>query len=197
MATEPSRRRKPETRSSVEEQKWVPYRGPSPEAVDCQEDLKRALYNEEWSWKGRCAGCKQHYGGGLRDGRCECSRPKPVGNVELWSDKELVEMLGDLGAAGMVAYLGEIEWVCEPTSVQIAKHRQTKTLCPRCRAFDAWEFQRRNDLAKRAKVISKRISEGLSDPWDFTESHQQELEAEGERIDVPPGASDVFVSGRL
>ena len=136
----------------------MPFPSSPGASSQCLADLQNALYQEDWSWQGRCAGCEQHYGDGLPDGRCDRSRPKSVGNVEIWKDTELVEMLGDLGAVGMLTYLGEIDWFGDPTSSQLAQHRRTKILCPRCRAFDAWWYPRCDDFAKRAKVIAKHVS---------------------------------------
>ena len=97
-----------------------------------------------------------------------------MGDVEIWKDYELVEMLGGLGAIGMLTYLHEIDWFDDPTSSRIAQHR-TKNLCPRCRAFDAWVHPRQDDFVKRAKVIAKHVSEGLSDPAKFTELQPEEF----------------------
>ena len=37
-------------------------------------------------------------------------------------------MHGDLGAVGMLTYLGEIDWLGDPTSSQLAQHRGTKII---------------------------------------------------------------------
>ena len=180
MAAE-QRRRKP---GSTEGQERVLFPPPSAAAKECQEALSSELYKVDWTWKGPCAGCEQQYGKGLRDGRCESSRPKPVGNVELRNDIVLVDMIGELGAIGLHLYFAEVGWTSEPTATRIAKHRGTKRLCPRCRAFDAWAYPRAADFTKRAEYLAKK----LMDPGGLTEL-PEELDTEG--------ASDVFVSSRV
>ena len=178
-------RRKPESHSSPAEE-WVRFKAPSADASDCRDALLGALFNEEWSWRGMCPGCDQRYGGGLPHGKCERSCPKPVGGVELWSDKELVEMNGELGAVSVLTYFGDIEWSCEPGS-PVAKHRKTKLLCPRCHAFDNWAMPQ-NDLTGRAKILAQKIYEGYTDDASLVEVLEELTDG---------GASDVLLSARL
>lgn len=161
-----------------DEVEWVSFPSPSPAASKCRSSLSEALYNQEWSWRGNCLGCNQQYGGGLPDGRCENSRPKSVGGVELKSDKEVIDLLGELGCVGMLTYLGDIHWLAE-TGSDVDKQRQSRVLCPRCRALDYWMRENRTQIDKRAKNVAKKLAEGLTDVDGLLELPASELQNGG------------------
>ena len=79
--------------------------------------------------------------------------------AELWNDLELVKANGYLGAVGLLAYLGAIDWSAKPGDVVVQS--RTKQVCPRCRAFDVWAAQWCPDLEKRAGVVAELICKEL------------------------------------
>ena len=153
--------------------KHTRYRKPSKLAEECGTRLMEIMVKEDWSWEGKCSGCRRHFAQGLPNGSWWHSRPEALAGNALRSERELVQMMIDFGGISMLVYMEEIGWPhCEVPNVwKPARNR----FCPRCRAFDSWANQWRRNLMERLSRMAQRIWSGSTD----VESCLDELTPEG------------------
>ena len=132
----------PSHEMAIWEWEWISYSPASLRAAWCKKSLELNLWQQDWSWGGLCPGCKHHYASGCQAVSCMNSKPKAVGGVTLNHDKDLSEMLCELGAAALLAYFGQTDWDWGPNS---------QTLCPRCNAFGEWMCIWKDELVERLR----------------------------------------------
>ena len=150
-------------------------------ACRCHKALYENMHRVYWSWKGPCQGCGRHFGPGKPDGKCAFSTPKQLAGFSPRDDKELEEMMSDLGGASMLVYNEETEWIQGQESV-----------CPRCQAVDRWVADWHSDLTRRLAHVAQHIVNGQAadSKQCLDELPQEQRQQEG-------AAEDLLFSHRL
>ena len=161
-------------------------------ALECNASLMNQMYKDDWSWSGQCDECQRHFAPGLPDGTCEHSQPKPFAGIAFRNDNELARMMGELGGVSLLIYIEETKWKSEPRSkAALAEEKESRDLCPRCRAIDAWRWKWEENLMERLSRVAHQIANGQTDP----DVCLAELPQEGRRDEY--AAADLLFSNRV